>query len=405
MRRLIVLGLFTVLAAQAQQRAEGGNFVHLADARVQGVEIETDSESKGEWENDIRNQLHYLVSQLRDINATPGLWHSLKLEIKSVSRGSKAKNRLTYDATFVASWPRNAPLPSSRSAIFPLRGDEVGMEEFEQKYLTPCAHESPLWYYFTPKKPGCPLGQKNLPEDAQWVTLTAEVSLLNTTNKFPEYHKIWEDKKLVITHVMGNMISLKTNAPPDSELHRKFANTYPGATHTTEAQAFSHVTQVSQYNSPSGLIILRTLRILQGNIQGATDAFKSEFQSYMKDSDVISYNGHAGLGKNIRAFSHLLTFTPGRYYLVFLNACVPFAYFDSAMFEAQNRANPNHPWSKHLDILVVTGIGYFAETKDILELIQSLTAQKSNFRNLTPTLDRFAPMVLGEEDNAWPNPF
>ncbi len=374
--------------------------VKLVEATLEELVFETDTEDEKSWEAEIRDQLHYLVSQLRPINATPGLWHSLTMEVKTVSKGAYGKNRIVYGATFLASWPRGGA-KTSLPIVFPVRGDAEGMEAFEAKYGGQCG-KGPMWYYLNLKNPQCPLGQPELPEDAQRVSLKVVDSPLNTSNKAPEYGKMWEDGKLVITHVMGNVISL---ARQEQSLHESFCQQHPGATTQVLTDNFFHETQVSRWQTPAGIVELRTMRIKTGNVQEATEEFTEEFRESLKDTDVISYNGHAGLGKNIRAFSKLIKLEPNRYYLMWINACVPFAYFDEAFFEASKEANPDHPWTKHLDIMIATGIGFFAETSDIRELVLGLATKSATFRQLVPKFEFFSPMVLGEEDNNWPKPF
>ena len=362
--------------------------------------FETDSDDRGRWNTEVRNQLHYLVSQLQ--GNTPALHHSLKVEFKKTSKGKRAKHRVEYTAVVGTAWRRSAAFPATVSVVLPVRADAQGLADFARNYTHSCGQD-PLWYYFSGGKAGCPLTQQT-PNDAQWVTVSVTPSPLNTTGKSPEYEKIWEDGKLVITHVMGNTISLD-GIPEDDRLHRAVAQAYPQAEHRIVRDNFQYVTQESQYNSASGPIVLRTMRIQTGNVQGVEAQFKADFEEYQKDSDVVGYNGHAGLGQNIRAFERLIKPTKGHYFMVWINACVPFAYFDNTVFDAVKAVNEGSQGSRFVDMFIVSVVGNFAQTADIQDLMRTLPTKALTYRELTPTMQQYSPMVIGEEDNRWPNRF
>lgn len=372
----------------------------LVDATITDASFETDTEDRGRWENEVRNQLHYLVSQMR--GNTPSLFHSLKVDVKKVSPGRRAKHRVDYSATVGTAWWRNAGFPATVSVVMPVRADAKGLQDFANRYTMACGHD-PLWYYFSAGKQGCPLTQQT-PDDAQWVTVTVTPSALNTSGKMPEYEKIWEDGKLVITHVMGNTISLD-GRNDDDELHRAVARAHPDAVHHVVRENFQYVTQETQFSSQSGPVVLRTMRIQTGNVQGVNAQFKADFEELQKDSDVIGYNGHAGLGQNVRAFERLIKPTKGHYFIVWINACVPFAYFDNTVFDAVKAVNDGAEGTRFADLFIVSVVGNFAQTNDVQDLMRTLPTKALSFRELTPTMQVYSPMVIGEQDNRWPNRF
>ncbi len=393
---VLILGLeSTVFAYDAKQ-------VVLVDVSIENAVFESNTRDRKRWEVEVRDQLHFLVSQLRPYRATPALFHTLSIEIKKVAKGNHATNRVEYSAKLLASWRRDQGFPVSLSVVLPLRADAEGLSAFEKNYGELCGH-APLWYYYTPTKPGCVLANQT-PDDAQRIVIDANVSEVNTSGKYPEYEKIWEDGRLVITHVMGNTKARSNGEAADDELHRNIAQEYSNVRHT-ETDNFSHVTQTSTFYTGAGQVQLRTMRILDGNVQGVNEKFRNQFTDYQKDSDVISYNGHAGLGENVRAFLRMVRPAPGKYSILWINACVPFAYFDDSAIDAFKIANPGVAWSKYLDMLIVSEVGTFAEVKDIQDLIRTLPTKALRFTELTPSMMNYAPVVIGEEDNAWPKPF
>jgi hypothetical protein len=388
-RTIIVLILSSVVFASTRYDSHGTLAV---DASIQDGMLFTTSSSSSKWHSEIRAQLQFIIGQFNESN-TPGLWHSLDLDFRGVTRANN-RNIVHYDARFLLAWDRpGSNVPASVEIILPVVGRYSDIEQFSQKYGAQCGNGDPLWYHFHPDFSGCPLSQNSLPEDAQRVVLHLSVSTNNTSNKSPEYQRIWEDGKLVSTHVRGN-----ADSRPDIIVHdlvRSLGSNYK----VTFRQNRDYQTTISENETASGKVILRTMQLITGNIQDPGAAFIDEFSSYLPDSDVIGYNGHAGLGMNIRAFTKLIRFEPNRYYLVWLNACIPFAYFDRALFSAQKNANPGSPWTKNLDILTVTRIGWFSEGSDMQNLISVLVARKKKYRDFLDSLAGGAPAVLGEQDN------
>jgi hypothetical protein len=136
------------------------------------------------------------------------------------------------------------------------------------------------------------------------------------------------------------------------------------------------------------------------NVQALDEAFANRFHEFLKDSDLVAYNGHAGLGKNVQAFTKLAAFAPHHYYLYWINACKPFAYLDDALFNAISVADPGEPVSRYLNIMTATGVGTFAGGRDLFSIIQSLVGQKDTFRELLSRLRVGSgdPAVVGESE-------
>src|SRR5678815_3117586 len=58
-----------------------------------------------------------------------------------------------------------------------------------------------------------------------------------------------------------------------------------------------------------------------------------------KDADVVTYDGHSGLGKNLRALTSRGTVERGQYQVWFLDGCNSLGYVDDSFMERRRQAN------------------------------------------------------------------
>ena len=97
------------------------------------------------------------------------------------------------------------------------------------------------------------------------------------------------------------------------------------------------------------------------NVRTAGATFDARYAELSTRADLIVYNGHAGLGSNVRALASKGRWTAGQYAIVFMNGCDTFAYVDSALWDAHARVNPDDPTgTKHLDIVMNAMPAYFS---------------------------------------------
>jgi hypothetical protein len=123
-------------------------------------------------------------------------------------------------------------------------------------------------------------------------------------------------------------------------------------------------------------------------------------------ADLVMYNGHAGLGANVRYLSSLGHWFPGKYQIIFMDGCDTFAYIDDSIVKARALLNPDDPTgSKYLDMVANAMPAYFMSLSDsTMALIRALaqpTQPKSwgtIFRNIDPAQ---VAVVTGEEDNTF----
>jgi hypothetical protein len=240
------------------------------------------------------------------------------------------------------------------------------------------------------------------------------VSESNTSSKYPEYGKLWEKQKLLVTVIFGKFESGQmTEADEGVMAYDHFYSLLLAnygrplsIDHSFDgAPGVVHPKLQMQFHRPEG-----TLEIRMALIDAMTDIdddFTRWYQEGTRDSEVVIYNGHAGLGDNVEALARLGVFTPGHYQIFFVNGCDTFTYANEGLFEAHARINPGAEPSKYLDILSNSMSNYFGwMANESFTLIDALTERKNTYRQILERFDpRQRPIVDGEEDNAWPGPF
>src|SRR4029079_8312326 len=130
-----------------------------------------------------------------------------KAEITNIQKTTvEGKTQITYTAKLPVIWnKRNGP-PTSIDLKLPLDISYSGQEAFATKYKDKCvdfgAHDvdsGSMFYYFRPRNSGCNLAAADI--TAPPATLTP--SGTQTTGKFPEYNKVWEDGALNVVAIFG----------------------------------------------------------------------------------------------------------------------------------------------------------------------------------------------------------
>ena len=86
---------------------------------------------------------------------------------------------------------------------------------------------------------------------------------------------------------------------------------------------------------------IHVVALLTDNVnKGLQDpTFRTRYETLSTRADFIVYNGHAGLGSNIRALASAGKWVAGQYVVVFMNGCDTFAYIDGSLFSAHKAVN------------------------------------------------------------------
>jgi hypothetical protein len=364
----------------------------------------------------IEDQMLYTIGQL---NGSRGVGRLDRLELSNIQRTSlgDGTTRVTYHALLPVAWGSKTNLPTAYDFVLPRRVDYQGLEAFTTKYSHSCVDSSAhdvdagsMWYYYRPRASGCSL------DGADIVSFPANISLSeeNTDGKYPEYHKIWEDQRLTMVSIFGkNEDGATANSDAGisafntfiSRVRREISGitTTPADLPATPGIAFPDVTLTAQL--PGG----RTLTIhalLVDNIRTAGPTFDARYEQLSTEADLIAYNGHAGLGSNVRALAGKGRFRAGKYQIFFMNGCDTFAYVDGALAQTRARLNSDDPTgTRYMEIITNAMPSYFSQNaRADMSLLTGLLRHDApmTYQAMFRGIDRTqVVLVTGEEDNVY----
>lgn len=426
LQRTILACLLSGSTSHTLAQEEFDSAVNVAlDGTIDGATVITDSDDPVRVEAQVREQLRYAIGQM---NGMLGGVDSTRLAI-TLGTGtprSATSWTFTYDAAMTISWPRQYQVPATYTLVLPAHGDQAGRQRFVQSYgndeagakrcLADDAHgvsTGSFWYYYRPFKNTCPLARAT-GALIKRVPMKLALSPLNTTGKSPEYGKVWEDGKLVVTIVMSKYEEGATSVNDAGiaayrEMYASLAQTF-GSPRVTSlprgAQPSASWPEIrATYASSRGPVDVAIF--LVDSPASAGEGFRLAYEARTETSDVVAYNGHAGLGANIRALTGMGRYLPGQYQIFLLNGCDTFSYVDDTLLAAHQAVNPVYGPSKYVDVITNARPSLFSEmTRATLALTKAMVGKTKTYRTLLSELDPSQrAAVTGEEDNRWPQPF
>ena len=408
-------------AAPDDDAAEGEDAYTSASARL--LDFDFDGEvltAGGDPEQTIRDQMLFTIGQL---NGRTGVGRLDKLTLSNVRSERQGElTRVTYHAKLPVSMSKSTRFGRSYTLQLPKRADWTGQEAFYAKYNNGghgggCvdwgAHDLEtgiFWYYYRPEQQGCTI------DDADVVKARASVRISpeNQTNTYPEYDRLWSDGTLNVVAIFGKVEDgTTTEADRGIWSHSHFVSTMrrelPNA-HVTPADVperpgvqFPDVTIESTL--PNGKKVKLT-SFLVDNVREGGPAFERRYNELSGDADVIVYNGHAGLGQNVRALARMGTFEPGKYQIVYMNGCDTFAYVDGTLAQTRARLNPDDPTgTKYMEIITNSmPPNWDSLPNNTMSLVRDLLKVEApvKYGELLSHFDQSGFVVVtGDEDNAF----
>jgi hypothetical protein len=358
-------------------------------------------------QREIRNQLRFLIGNLNSRDAGPNFTLSLKIEVLNVFKREDF-NEVTFKANLLVGWPKNETAPQELFAWVPQRGDQEGIQQFYTKYKAKCGgHEEieSFFFYYNPFISGCDV-QTQGAEGVSAIKLQLKPRPMQSDEKFPEYQKIWEDGRLTATTVFGNTISEDSLMGEDLFTQLKTKHGDPVSYALDKNEKFQNIK--AEFKVANGVLDINIIDILDGNAESEGDdpAFVKVYNERSSISDYVSYNGHSGLGDNVKAISKLGNFVAKKYQIFNFHGCDTFSYIHPALFDNHAKANPGTPASKYLDVVSTVNVGAFGVMAPYnFEFIEALLGKTESFSTLLSRMPVGSPAVIGEEDNFWPKPF
>jgi len=321
------------------------------------------------------------------------------------------KKKITYEASLAVIWPKGRATPATYDLVLPK--DVTALAAFNAKYDGACGRneygQETFWHDFNPIATGCRV------EDGDVVRARATVQAhpQTTQGKFPEYDKIWADDSLDVVAVFGIIAS---NTPSDEgartreQILNEATSSLQGAVRT-DAPAMSGVIADS---TVSGTIQIdgrakkvNVTGILVQEASSAGSAFERRYSEVTAKADVIIYEGHSGLGKNINALARNTGATAAKYQLVYFYGCQTLAYLGPAMHEkriALNGAANDPDGTKYLDIIATALPAYGDNGRSTLGLYRAMldTRTPKTFNDLIKGISPLhLTAVFGEHDNTF----
>jgi hypothetical protein len=367
----------------------------------------------------IEDQLLYTVGQL---NGDRSISRIDKLEltnIKSEADADSGMTRVTYHAKTVVAWGKRNDVPTSYDFILPLDMSYKGQQTFIEAYKNKCvdygAHDvdsGTMWYYWRPEAYNC------APEAADVITATATVSpsAISTTGKYPEYDKVWEDKALKVVAVFGKYEDGATSSDAGISAYNRFVSTLKsllgqkGTLTTVPAQVPSNpgvgTPDIEFSVELAGGRKIEVVALLVDSVGSAGYTFTQRYEKLSRDADLIAYNGHSGLGANIRALARKGDWVKGQYVIVFMNGCDTYAYVDSALADAHKQVNSDDPTgTKYCDVVTNAMPSFFSNmsgsTVTLIKALLAYDAPKTYEKIFSDISSSQVVLVSGEEDNTY----
>jgi len=431
MKRLATLLAVSALAAPAcvDDDAYDGEAIKSEDGKADSsaLAVFVNMDFKGSlltdssWDNakTIQDQLLYTVGHL---NGNNSLARIDKMVLKSATKSTVGgKTKIDYEVTLPVAWGKRNAVPNTYTFKLPADISYEGQRAFAEKYSHSCvdsgAHDvdaGSMFYYYRPNTSGCNLAAADL------LTVEAIVSPspIQTTGKFPEYNKVWEDGSLNVVAIFGKYEDGATTtadagiaaynefiAAMKSELGTRGLVTVPATIPSSPGVGTPDIEMTATL--PDGKKI-KVTALLSDNIQTGLSqpAFRTRYENASTRADFIVYNGHAGLGANVRALAQAGKWVAGQYVVVFMNGCDTFAYVDDALNTAHKNVNPDDTTGfKYIDIVTNAMPSFFHSMADAsMAMFRGLAAHddpktyEQIFRNIDSAE---VVLVSGEQDNTY----
>lgn len=361
----------------------------------------------------IQDQLLYTVGHL-NTNDSVGRLDNLVLTNIQKTQGEDGRVTITYHAKLPVAWGSKTNLPTSYEFRLPKDVSFDGQERFTRSHNTACidagAHDveaGNMWYYYRPLNAGCAIPEEDL------VRVTAKVtrSTQNTTGKFPEYQKIWEDNRFEMISIFGKFedgggrfdAGVRAFDSFILNMQRDFAG---ASLKQTPANITQDTLDVTFEATLADGKQVKVTALLVDSITNVWPGFDGRYESLTPTADVIAYNGHAGLGQNVRALAKKGKWNKGQYQIFFMNGCDTFAYVDGSLAQTRAAINSDDPsGTKYMEFVTNAMPSFFhsmaAASSAFVRGLTS-TAQPKTYDQIFQNIDRAeVVLVTGEEDNVF----
>jgi hypothetical protein len=277
-----------------------------------------------------------------------------------------------------------------------------------------------MFAMFHPHQAGCELAAA----DVMTFTATVTPSTDGTHGKYPEYHRVWQDGALqaviLFSHEYDTPTTYVDEGAPAYDafvwrMHQYLAQVQPDATKVTEPAGLTSSPSAAGLTTvrlaaelPDGRTMALDVRLVGTQLVNEKPEFDDWYNALTPAADVILYNGHAGLGSNVRTLMEKGAFRSGQYLVWFANGCDTLAYVDPTLTQRRAELNPDDPaGTKYTDTVTNVMAGYFTSLeKTAVTFLRAFVevrypeigpkTYEQIFQSIDPTQ---VAVVTGEEDN------
>lgn len=366
----------------------------------------------------IQDQLLYTIGHLNFDNSV-GRLDALELSgVKSTTDQASGRVTIAYHAKLPVAWGSKTNLPKTYDLRLPRDVSQEAQQRFTEAHKSSCvdhaAHDvqaGSMWYYYRPQLAGCEIPDAEAPK----LTAKVTVSKLNTKAKYPEYHEVWKDDRLEMVAIFGKYEASGGAFDAGVSGFNQFVSTMkrtlgPNRLKTTPANvgdrpAPSTLDVTFEATLPDGKQV-KVTALLVDAITSVWEGFDERYEGLTETADVIAYNGHAGLGQNVRALAKKGRWAKEKYQIFFMNGCDTFAYVDGFLAQSRASLNPaDSTGTKYMEFVTNAMPSFFtsmpAASTAILTGLLDTKAPKT-YEEMFKGIDRAeVVLVTGEEDNVF----
>jgi hypothetical protein len=396
----------------ASSEKESSYHATFLDMTFKGVLI-----ASNDWapERTIEQQLLYTIGQL---NGERAVGRIDKVEITDLEvTGELGNYRFAYTATMPVAWGLGSATPDTYEFILPVDMTYLNQTKFTENYSETCvdynAHDvttGSMWYYYRPHRRGCEINE----DEVHRALATVKPSTLQTEGKYPEYDEVWKDDRLEVVAIFGRA---DEERPASSDIgtrnFRQFIKQVSGLIPNGisipsdyEGELGVDVTEMMIEGQLDDSRFVSVTVLVVDNVRTAGPEFEARYKALTPSADLIIYNGHAGLGQNIKALASKGDWKSEQYVIVYMNGCDTYAYVDDALYAAHRAVNPDdETGTQYVDLVTNAMPAYFRDmTAASMALIKALANpdEPATYDEIFSNIAKQQlVLVSGEHDNVF----
>tara|TARA_R110000868_G_scaffold106668_5_gene292391 strand:+ start:3083 stop:4345 length:1263 start_codon:yes stop_codon:yes gene_type:complete len=391
----------------------------IYDLKIQNAKLAVFTTHMPLIKEQITSQLSFLVGFFNHYNSGPLLSHA-KFEVISVKEDQSGRGKFiaTYNATIPVAWNnRNSPVGSMQVTLPHRAGPQFYgqfLNAMDSGNLSNCHDHSGalstanLFYHFRPNNSYCNFSDEAIANEYVFkLAATFTPSALQTSDKAPEYKKLWADGLLDVFLVFAkdkpyaanqNDVGSISYYETIRALYREYSSERFNFALNEQLPKFVQIEKTLSNGQK-----IRIVAMLVEKVSLVSQSEINTIKAYSTKADYVMYNGHAGLGSNIDQFIRLVDFPRARYQVYFLNGCDTFSYYPTQAMTRVERMNPGDKASKWLDLISNGMPAYFhTMAPNTMAVLRELVKQRASYRDILSQIDDYQnAAVMGEEDNLY----